>query len=201
MRSFKRGLTGIAAIVVFAVLAALVPGASAANRAAPRVGAAVRQGVTQASSQGHLTSSIRGTFGRNGVVTGTFHPDRFMVDNGVVYGVGTLHATLTRGDGTVVGSENRSVSLPVHSASYPPGGESKAVCDILDLVLGPLHLNLLGLHVDLKKVVLHITAVPGSGQLLGNLLCAIAHLLDGTHLSTLLKLANVLNRILTILGA
>ena len=51
---------------------------------------------------------------------------------------------------------------------------------MLNLVLGPLDLNLLGLEVHLDKVVLDIIAVTGAGNLLGNLLCAVAGLLDGT---------------------
>jgi hypothetical protein len=39
-------------------------------------------------------------------------------------------------------------------------------CQILDLTLGPLHLDLLGLVVDLNQVHLNITAQPGSGNLL-----------------------------------
>ncbi len=73
-------------------------------------------------------------------------------------------------------------------------------CSILHLVLGPLDLNLLGLKVHLDRVVLDITATSGPGNLLGNLLCAVAGLLDGnTPLSDLLHLANILNRILTLL--
>ncbi len=49
---------------------------------------------------------------------------------------------------------------------------------MLDLTLGPLHLDLLGLMVDLNQVRLTINAVSGPGNLLGNLLCAIAGLLD-----------------------
>ncbi len=45
-------------------------------------------------------------------------------------------------------------------------------------MLGPLDLNLLGLRVQLNQVDLRITAVPGPGNLLGNLLCAIAGVLD-----------------------
>jgi hypothetical protein len=45
-------------------------------------------------------------------------------------------------------------------------------CHILDLVLGPLHLNLLGLIVDLNQVHLQITADPNGG-LLGSLLCSL----------------------------
>ena len=51
-------------------------------------------------------------------------------------------------------------------------------CQILDLVLGPLNLDILGLVVFLDTVHLNITAVQGPGNLLGNLLCALAGLLD-----------------------
>jgi hypothetical protein len=46
-------------------------------------------------------------------------------------------------------------------------------------VLGPLNLDLLGLVVTLNQVNLVINAVPGAGNLLGNLLCAVAGLLNG----------------------
>jgi hypothetical protein len=45
-------------------------------------------------------------------------------------------------------------------------------CQVLDLVLGPLHLNLLGLIVDLNQLHLQITADPNGG-LLGSLLCSL----------------------------
>lgn len=47
------------------------------------------------------------------------------------------------------------------------------VCEILDLVLGPLDLNLLGLMIHLDRVHLRITADPNGG-LLGSLLCSLA---------------------------
>ena len=46
-------------------------------------------------------------------------------------------------------------------------------CSIVDLVLGPLHLELLGLIVDLNQIHLQITADPNGG-ILGSLLCSIA---------------------------
>ena len=46
-------------------------------------------------------------------------------------------------------------------------------CSIVDLLLGPLHLELLGLIVDLNQIHLQITADPNGG-ILGNLLCSIA---------------------------
>ncbi|MFZ1412535.1 MAG: hypothetical protein WAS07_13870 [Micropruina sp.] len=71
-------------------------------------------------------------------------------------------------------------------------------CTILDLDLGPLHLDVLGLVVDLDEVHLDITAVPGAGNLLGNLLCAVAGLLDRD--GPLTGISALLNRLLTGLG-
>jgi len=56
-------------------------------------------------------------------------------------------------------------------------------CDILNLAVGPLDLNLLGLEVALDDcnngpVAVDITAEPGPGNLLGNLLCSLSNLLD-----------------------
>ncbi|MGY1738441.1 hypothetical protein [Geodermatophilus sp. SYSU D00684] len=78
-------------------------------------------------------------------------------------------------------------------------------CPILDLTLGPLDLNLLGLHVHLNEVVLDIEAIPGPGNLLGNLLCAIAGLLDGVDLGGVLgnllqELIDALIRLLEGIG-
>jgi hypothetical protein len=67
-------------------------------------------------------------------------------------------------------------------------------CPILHLVLGPLDLNLLGVMVHLDQVVLDITAQSGPGNLLGNLLCAVAGLLDNPS-----GLANLLNQIFGLL--
>jgi hypothetical protein len=67
-----------------------------------------------------------------------------------------------------------------------------------DLDLGALHLDLLGLVVDLAPVHLKITAVPGAGNLLGNLLCAITGLLDGG--APLSLISQLLNQLLGGLG-
>jgi len=74
-------------------------------------------------------------------------------------------------------------------------------CPILSLTLGPLDLNLLGLMVHLNQVVLNITAQPGNGNLLGNLLCSVANLLNsgGAIQTTLSQLAGLLNQILAAL--
>jgi hypothetical protein len=71
-------------------------------------------------------------------------------------------------------------------------------CQILLLDLGPVFLDVLGLQIDLSQVVLEITAVPGAGNLLGNLLCAVANLLNGGGL--LADLTGLLNNIFRRLG-
>ena len=68
---------------------------------------------------------------------------------------------------------------------------TQAVCNILTLNIGAIHLDLLGLVVDLSPIDLVIDAVSGPGNLLGNLLCAVAGLLDPSN-----ALANFLNALL-----
>ena len=47
------------------------------------------------------------------------------------------------------------------------------ICTVLDLPIGPLDLNLLGLLVHLDRTELRITADP-TGGLLGSLLCSLS---------------------------
>jgi len=194
MRYLKGGVAGLAVAAMVAAVTTLVPDASATPTSAASTHAAVVTAPMQATTdkQGTLTSTVKGTFGHGGKLTGSFHPAQFFTAGGVLYSAGVLDAKLVRLDGTVVGTVHKFVNIPVKTTKAADG----KVCDILDLVLGPLHLNLLGLHVDLNKVILHITAHSGPGQLLGNLLCAVVHLLDG---GKLLQLGNLLNHILALL--
>jgi hypothetical protein len=63
-----------------------------------------------------------------------------------------------------------------------------------DLDIGPISLDLLGLKIDLSRIILDITAERGAGNLLGNLLCAVAGLLDNPT-----GLAKILNDIVALL--
>ena len=76
--------------------------------------------------------------------------------------------------------------------------QAAVMCPILHLVLGPLDLNLLGLVVHLDTIVLDLTAIPGAGDLLGNLLCAIVGLLDTPSAPTDI-LADLLNALVALL--
>jgi hypothetical protein len=76
-----------------------------------------------------------------------------------------------------------------------------ATCDVLLLDLGPLHLDLLGLTVDLAEVILDINAVTGAGNLVGNLLCGLLGLLDVAGLlGAVGQLLDTINAILGGLG-
>ena len=110
-------------------------------------------------------------------------------------------------------SVNQAVSLPISgirqgasssmlrtmaaTGSKLPAGS----CNILTLDIGAIHLNLLGLVVDLSPIHLTITGQTGSGNLLGNLLCGVAGLLNNTNLGNLTNqllqdVANLLNQAL-----
>ena len=93
------------------------------------------------------------------------------VRNGQLAAVGTLTGTVTNAAGQTVGAVVRTLTLPVLNIT--------GTCDILHLELGPIDLDLLGLVVHVDKIVIDIDAQSGPGNLLGNLLCAIAGLLDG----------------------
>jgi hypothetical protein len=130
-----------------------------------------------------------------GSVVGTFDVTKFANQNGTLTAIGTFTGTVTDAAGTAT-TGTQQLALPVNLA------QSTGSCQILDLVLGPLDLDLLGLQVHLDQVHLNITAQSGPGNLLGNLLCAVAGLLDGpTGLNAVLtQIAALLNQILAVLG-
>jgi hypothetical protein len=136
-----------------------------------------------------------------GSVAGTFTIARFVNDGGQLAAVGTVTGTVTDLFGNVVGTDTvRNVTMPVDSADVS-AAQAVGSCEILDLVLGPLDLDLLGLVVHLDQVHLNITAEQGPGNLLGNLLCAVAGLLDNTGGGGPLNaIVALLNQILGILN-
>ncbi len=165
----------------------------------------------QQSSASPIHGHARGTAHNGSTFSGRFTPARFVQRPHRVMAVGKLTGTLTRASGRTSPVDQKIrlrvtkadfLGKPVPNASSAQSNAAAAgSCQILDLVLGPLDLDLLGLQVHLNRVHLNITAQTGPGNLLGNLLCAIAGLLDGTPLSSLLsQLANVLNQILAALG-
>jgi hypothetical protein len=185
-------------VVVTAATAAMALGLSATASGAATA-AAAHASHQAAASPGSLTSTVTGTFTNadgTGTFAGTFTPSKFSVVNGVLEATGLLKGTLTDANGTQLGTVSQTATIPVNTKAT--AAAAPAACSILDLTLGPLNLNLLGLVVTLNQVHLVITAVPGPGNLLGNLLCAVAGLLNGG--GPLSGISALLNQILAVLG-
>ena len=117
--------------------------------------------------------------GGGAVFSGTFQLQKFATDQGKLVASGILTGVVTTATGATT-SVARTVTMPALV------GETS--CEILHLDLGPLNLDVLGLQIELSRIVLDITAQAGAGNLLGNLLCAVVNLLnDPTGLSRLLN--------------
>ena len=161
-------------------MASASPTRSVAAAAAPNATSGSTLPVSVPATLNGVSGTLSGTVPKFSHNTGHVLADlsftRFTSKNGVVT---PLPHAITR-------------NLPVTNAG------TKKVCQILNLTLGPLHLNLLGLVVNLNQVHLRITAVSGPGNLLGNLLCAVAHLLDGS--APVAKKAALLNDVVGTLG-
>ena len=77
------------------------------------------------------------------------------------------------------------------------GASTAPVCQILNLDIGRIFLNLLGLELDIAPISIDLRGVTGPGNLLGNLLCAVAGLLDPPGpLAQILALLDRINAIL-----
>ncbi len=72
--------------------------------------------------------------------------------------------------------QRRPLRPVAFTATIAPGEKSQAQagrCQVLDLVVGPLDLDLLGLLVKLNKVRLNVFAVPGEGAV-GDRFCSLS---------------------------
>ena len=141
--------------------------------------------ATAAPNTNPLAIPITGT-GPGGAFAGTFTLNNFSVQNGQLAANGTLIGTLTNTTTGVVTSIVQTISTTLITVT--------GSCPILHLVIGPISLDLLGLQITTNQIVLDITAQSGPGNLLGNLLCSVANLLNSPG-----PLANLLNQILGIL--
>lgn len=184
--------------LVFALSALLFTGCTD-TLVEPEVGAATDQLVmseeltTASKTGGSLTvEDVTGSTDAGDVFEGTLTINRFINEAGQLVAEGTLTGTLTDAAGDIIGSiTDFPVNIPLTGTD--------ATCDILHLELGPIDLDLLGLVVHVDQIVVDIDAESGEGNLLGNLLCAVANLFNNTNAS-LNAIANLLNNILGALG-
>jgi hypothetical protein len=153
-----RARIGLLAVMLCALLIA-VPAASAQEPA----------GMTK-------VVSVAGKAKGGKTFKGTYSIDRFRSSAGELFSTGTLRGRL---DGRRV--VERGVRMPAVLSSDVQGAQLPPIpgaCEILNLVLGPIRIDLLGLVIRTNRINLRIDAVPGEGNLLGNLLCAITGILD-----------------------
>jgi hypothetical protein len=155
------GVAALAATVVLVALAATA-GTAAGSTAAPK--------VVQAPNTIHVGFAVT----------------KFVARGKTVVAVGKTIATYQSTDGAY------SVSKPfvsrVTRGQVRSVQSASRICDVLNLTLGPLHLELLGLIVDLNRVVLTIKA-NSEGGLLGSLLCGLAGTAPPTTTATQLTKA------------
>jgi hypothetical protein len=173
---------GVLAIAICAIVA-LAPATASAQAPA---------GLTQVVPVSGQTKNGKQFNGRYAI-------DRFATSSGRLVSVGTLRGRL---DGRRVAK--RGVRMPAavtsgatSAAAQPPVPPIPGACQILNLRLGPINLNLLGLVVRTNRIQVRIDAVPGPGNLLGNLLCAITGLLD-PQATGVRQMAPALNSILAL---
>jgi hypothetical protein len=175
-------LAAVAATLGCALLLLPAAGASAAQTA-PKLTKTVN--VTGATKSGKK-------------FTGKYTINRFIAKGSKTYAVGTL-------TGRVAGNKvtRRGLKMPValtpaaQSAQLPP---IPSACAILNLAIQPINLNLLGLSVRTSEIDLRVDAVPGAGNLLGNLLCGITNILNPSSANAG-QLAAILNALLALLNA
>ena len=97
--------------------------------------------------------------------------------------------------GTITGTGIPAAGTPFMTQVAPT--LAGAACQILNLNIQPINLDLLGLVVDLDAVHLDITGVTGPGKLLGSLLCGLAGALDPAGMGVV---SGLFNQVLPALG-
>jgi hypothetical protein len=129
-----------------------------------------------------------------GTFTGTGTVNSLAMNNGMLTVNGLLNGVIHLVNGT---------ALPLVNALFSATGNltrsaATGACQLLHLALGPINLNLLGLVLTTSPITIDLTAASGPGNLLGNLLCSVAHLLDNN--GPLTAVQALLNRINAILS-
>jgi hypothetical protein len=146
----------------------------------------------QAPAKTPLTKSVAVTGSKK--FKGTYTIDRFTTRNGKLVAIGTLKGTLKK-KGKKKSVRRNGVVMPAAVAGagakdlpdLPGATTAQALpdlpnsCQVLNLTLQPITLNLLGLVVRTNLINVRIDAIPSQfqgGGLLGDLLCSITNLLN-----------------------
>ena len=207
----KSPVLGRFRVALVAGIAALALGAIAVPLSFASNATTVSSKATQ-SSPALDTIPIHGATKSGKQFKGHYAIKRFVAQNGKAYAVGTLRGTLA---GRHVTRHNVMMPAKLRGPRTAGAQAAPTSCTVLRLQLGPIDLNLLGLRVQLfggtnpsnpLPVTLLITAVPGPGNLLGNLLCNLTGALNQPGILSQLnshpsQLAAVLTSLVSLLGA
>jgi hypothetical protein len=158
-----------------------------------------------------LTLQATGRFARGGEFAGTITINKFEQRGNDIVAVGFVQGTLHRGGRAVATGLAGEVAWPVivsASGLSPAGGRAPATgqfrrisssivlaqadCPVVQIALGAVDVNILGVAVSLSPVALNLSGE--SGTPLGDLICAASALLGNVA-----GLVNVLNSILGLL--
>jgi hypothetical protein len=135
-----------------------------------------------------------------------------LVLTGQLTGTGTINGKPQKLDpqavkgtlGTAPATADADVVVPAVAPLGPAAQTPAPSCPVLVLTIPQgLTLNLLGLSVVLSALSLVVAAIPGAGNLLGNLLCAVVNLLNPSVVGTVLGnalLAGVLSGLIASLN-
>lgn len=205
IRTSRAGaLSALVASAVLGLALTMMSGgfATTAQAGSSSTAAAAAADPVASTPAGTLTAPITGTTADGESVSGTFTPLKFTKKKGKVFVRGVIDGVVTDPESAATRTFTTIHKTRVISINGTPAKArgAQGTCEVLDLVLAPIQLDLLGLVVDLDRVHLNITAVSGAGNLLGNLLCEVVGLLDGGLDGLLDRLVRLLNRILGQLG-
>ena len=184
--------TGTAALILVGALG-FGPGLAASNAASTHQAASRTSSMTTQGQAWNFTGTWTDKKGRTGQAVVSIVPQKFWNDGGDLMMRSKVTSTLHGARGSVPHTKTMDLKVQDVTTGAATSRVSAASCDILNLDLGPLNLNLLGLEVAPQPDLLDVIGAPGAGNLLGNLLCAVAGLLDGPG-GALGRIAALLNR-------
>jgi len=154
-----------------------------------------------------LSATGANNSGTKTLENGSWQLTQFVEQDGALYAQGQLTGDVLNKNGKVTNSLDETVLLPVSVAgsSASINGaralQSAPTCTILNLVLGPITLKLLGLNIYVggpNNTPLIVNITGDNSGLLGNLLCGLLGPVTG--ISQLTGLVNALNTLLGLLG-
>lgn len=173
---------------------------------------AVPAAAQNARPNGALTLQATGRFARGGEFAGTITINKFEQRGNEIVAIGFVQGTLHRGGRAVATGLAGEVEWPVivNAGVSLAGGRAPATgqlrrinssivlaqagsCDVVQIALGSVDVNILGVAISLSPVALSLSGDPN--EPLGKLICAVSGLLG--NVAGLVELLNSILGLLT----